>query len=68
MRQFADEIATMPEERNVLVARAVVEFLEGKRRAARRVVPAPARVYELARRFLPDSLLDAALTRRRGGA
>ena len=68
LRQFADELASLPEERNVLVARAVDEFLEGKRRAARRVVPGPARVYELARRFLPDSLLDAALTRRRGGA
>jgi len=68
LRQFADELATLPEERSVLVARAVADFLEGKRRAARRVVPGPARVYELARRFLPDGLLDAALARRRGGA
>ena len=67
LRQFADELATLPEERSVLVARAVCEFLEGRRRAARRIVPGPARVYELARRFLPDPLLDAALTRRRGG-
>ena len=67
LRQFADELATLPEERNVLVARAVAEFLDGKRRVARRVVPAPAHVYELARRFLPDRLLDAVLVRRRGG-
>ena len=67
LNQFADELATLPEERNVLVARAVGEFLDGKRRAARRVVPAPAQVYELARRFLPDGLLDAVLVRRRGG-
>lgn len=67
LRQFADELATLPAERSILVARAVAEFLDGKRRAARRVVPAPARVYELARRFLPDRLLDTVLTKRRGG-
>ena len=67
LRQFEDELATLPRERNVLVARAVHAFLEGKRRAARRVVPGPARVYELARRFLPDRLLDAAVVKRRGG-
>lgn len=67
LSQFADELATLPEERSVLVARAVEEFLDGKRHAARRVVPAPAQVYELARRFLPDRFLDAVLARRRGG-
>lgn len=67
LRQFADELATLPEERSVLVARAVHAFLAGERRAARRIVPRPAQVYELARRFLPDRLLDGVLARRRGG-
>jgi NAD(P)-dependent dehydrogenase (short-subunit alcohol dehydrogenase family) len=67
LRQFADELATLPEERNVFVARAVGEFLDGKRQAARRIVPRPAQVYEVARRFLPDRVLDALLVTRRGG-
>ena len=67
LRQFADELATLPDGHSVLVARAVDSFLNGKRRSPRQIVPRPAHVYELARRFLPDRLLDAALTRKRGG-
>lgn len=68
LAQFEEELAALPEERNLLVARAVQAFLEGERGGARRVVPGAARVYELARRLLPDRILDAAIVKRRGGS
>ncbi|QDV09183.1 Putative ketoacyl reductase [Planctomycetes bacterium Poly30] len=67
LRQFEEELSTIPASRNALVADAVLDYLTGKRRSARRVVPGPARVYEIARRLLPDGLLDRAVLRRRGG-
>lgn len=68
LRQFEEELRGLPASRNGLVAEAVLDYLSGKRRSARRVVPGPARIYEVARRLLPDSLLDRALLRRRGGS
>lgn len=51
-------LAALPEERSSLVADVVEDFLEGRTRRARSVVPAASRVYELAQRFLPDGVQD----------
>jgi len=67
LRRFEEELRHIPEERNGLVAEAIVAYLEGTRRSARRVVPRKAGIYEVARRLFPDGFLDRALTKRRGG-
>ena len=64
---FEQELAGIPAERNLLVARAVSDYLTGRRESARRIVPRRAAVYELARRFLPDRILDPLIARTRGG-
>ena len=60
------EHSGIPEGRSVLIADAAIAFLQGKNDAARKIVPHSAAVYELARRFLPDKLLDRLVEARRG--
>lgn len=58
LETFERSLAAIPEERSTLVAGVVEDFLEGRCRRARRVVPVASLVYEVAHRFFPDGLSD----------